>query len=325
MAAAARSCSVEHRMQGEPQPGLLIPARLGQRVQRIEDPRLLRGEGRYVDDIAVPGCLHVSFLRSPIAHARITSIDPSQANAIPGARVFTAGEIDLTVHHPPPIVDVPLCMYRPFVAADRVRFVGEIVAVAVSDTAAGAIDAADLVQVEYEPLPVLTDVVEAVRDEVLLFDEHGTNVCLERPAAGAEDLFSGCEVIASGTLFSQRIAACPLESRAALARWDDDGRLELWLSTQTPHQDRLDVAEMFGLDPSLVRVIAPDVGGAFGGKHVSVEEALVAWVARALRTPARCGSVTRSAAAPTAASRRCAGRSSPTPARTPGWVCSSRT
>jgi aerobic carbon-monoxide dehydrogenase large subunit len=265
-----------------------MPALLGQRVRRVEDPRLLRGEGRYVDDITLPGCLHVSFVRSPVAHAKITTIDVSAANAMRGARVFTGGDIDLTVHAPPPIVDLPPCTFRPFVASDRVRFVGEIVAVAVGDCAATALDAAELVDVDYQPLEVVTDIVDAARGEVLLFEELDTNVCVDWPVASpAEDLFKGCDVVASGTLVSQRIAACPLESRAAVAQWDENGRLEIWLSTQTPHQDRMSLVQMFGLRPEDVRVIAPDVGGAFGGKHVSVEEALVAWVARETGRPAR--------------------------------------
>ncbi len=264
-----------------------MPGLLGQRVRRTEDPRLLRGEGRYVDDIVLPRTLHVSFVRSPAAHARVLSVDVSAANALPGVHAFSAQDFDLNVHAPPPIVPLDPATFRPFVASDRVRFVGDIVAVAVAPTRAVAIDAAELVEVEYDPLPVVTDVVEAARGDVVLFEELGTNVCLESSTPPTPGLFDDCEVVASGTLLSQRIAACPLEPRAALAHWDEGRRLEMWLSTQTPHQDKAALARELRVEPERVRVIAPDVGGAFGGKHVSVEEILVAWLARALGRPVR--------------------------------------
>jgi carbon-monoxide dehydrogenase large subunit len=124
--------------------------------------------------------------------------------------------------------------------------------------------------------------------EVLLFEEAGTNVCFEHPRASTdEELFDGCDVLAHGALTSQRIAACPIEPRASAARMEDDGRLTVWLSTQTPHQDRNGLARALGTSPEQIRVLAPDVGGGFGAKGLSVEDVLIAWLARETGRPVR--------------------------------------
>jgi aerobic carbon-monoxide dehydrogenase large subunit len=261
---------------------------VGQRVRRKEDPRFITGQGRYVDDIAIPGALHVTFLRSPWAHARINGIDASQASARPGVHVFTAADIELGKEPPLAFLGLDERWHRPFLAGDKVRWAGEIVAVALADSRERSVDAAELVEVDYEPLPVVTDPVEAARNELLLFEDTGTNVCIERPAASSdEELFGGCEVTTSGTLTSQRIAACPIEPRAAAARVEDDDRLTVWLSTQTPHQDKEGLAAALGTDPEQIRVLAPDVGGGFGGKGLVGEYVLVAYLARKLGKPVR--------------------------------------
>jgi carbon-monoxide dehydrogenase large subunit len=261
---------------------------VGKPVRRKEDPRFITGQGRYVDDIRIPGAMHVTFVRSPWAHARINGIDASDATALPGVQVFTAKDIELGKEPLPAFVPVDERWYRPFLASDKVRFAGEIVAAVLAPTRERSVDAAELVAVDYEPLPVVTDPREALQNEVLLFEDTGTNVCLERPAASTDDeLFEGCEVVASGTLTSQRIAACPIEPRAAAAQVEDDDRLTVWLSTQTPHQDRGGLAAILGTDPALIRVVAPDVGGGFGGKGLNGEYILVAYLARATGTPVR--------------------------------------
>ncbi len=241
-----------------------------------------------MDDLPLPGALHVTFVRSPWAHARIVGIDGSAAAALPGTQVFTAAEVGLGKRPAPPAIGIDERMFRPFLASDKVRFAGDIVAVVVTERRGAGIDAAELVDVEYDPLPVVTDPIEAARDEVLLFEDAGTNVCLERPPENPDEhLFDGCDVVTSGTIVSQRIAACPLEPRASAAQLGDDGRLTVWLSTQTPHQDRDELARLLELDPARVRVVAPDVGGGFGGKGLAVEEVLVAWLARATGRPVR--------------------------------------
>jgi carbon-monoxide dehydrogenase large subunit len=261
---------------------------VGQRIRRREDPRFITGQGRYVDDIKIPGALHVTFVRSPWAHAKINAIDASAARALPGVHVFTAQDIELDKEPLPPFLPFDERWHRPFLASEKVRWAGEIVAAVLAETRERSVDAAELVEVEYEPLPVVTDAVEAAKNEVLLFEETGTNVCLEQPGAMSdEELFAGCEAIASGTLTSQRIAACPIEPRAAAARVEDDDRLTVWLSTQTPHQDRDGLSVALGLDPAQIRVLAPDVGGGFGGKGLVGEYVLVAYLARKTGAPVR--------------------------------------
>ncbi len=177
-------------------------------------------------------------------------------------------------------------MQRPALARDVARYAGEIVAVVVTGSRATAVDAAQLVAVDYEPLPAVVDPRLALESETLLFPEVGSNVCRRtEPEQRDAGLFDGCEVVVSGTVVSQRLAACPLEPRSAIASVGEDGRLTAWLSTQTPHQDRAGLAHALGLDPAEVRVIGSDVGGGFGAKMLSVEDILVAWLARKLGSP----------------------------------------
>ena len=261
---------------------------IGQRVRRREDPRFLTGAGLYVDDVQLPGAKRVTFVRSDWAHARILGIDTTAAAEIPGTRVFTAADVDLQTNPLPPFLGIDARMQRPFLASDTVRFVGDIVAIVVTDGRELGVDAAELVQVECDALPVVTNLRDAARDEVLLFGDVGTNVCMRQaPESPDEHLFEDCELVTSGTSVSQRIAACPIEPRSSAATVGDDGRLTVWLSTQTPHQDRDGLAGILGLEPERVRVIAPDVGGGFGGKGLSVEDVLLAWVARAVGEPVR--------------------------------------
>jgi aerobic carbon-monoxide dehydrogenase large subunit len=258
-----------------------MAAGIGQRVRRREDPRFLTGKGRYVDDLKPEGALHVQFVRSYMAHARISQINADAARELPGTQVFTAADTDLSVNPPPPFIQVPEQMFRPFMARDKVRFVGDIVAAVVSETREGAFDAAELVEVEYEPLPSVTDTRQAVRDEILLFEEVGTNTAIKVPPQNPDPaIFDDCEVVVSGSTESPRLAACPIEPRATVAQFED-GKLTIWLSTQTPHQDKLVLGLGLGLDGDRVRVIAPDVGGGFGGKGLDVEDVIMGWLARA--------------------------------------------
>ncbi len=261
---------------------------MGQRIRRREDDRFLRGKGLYVENQDVPGGLYATFVRSPYAHARIASIDTEGVSAIPGAQVFTAADVELAVFPPPPIPGIEERMVRPFFASEVVRFVGDIVAVVLTDNRADGIDAAELVLVEYEPLTAVVDPEAALAGEVLLYPDIGTNVCASHPVEAPDDaLFDGCEVTASGRLVSQRLAACPLESRGCVAEFGDDGRMTLWLSTQTPHLDRHVLGLFLGLGDEGVRVVAPDVGGGFGAKGLSVETVIVPYLARKTGRPVR--------------------------------------
>jgi carbon-monoxide dehydrogenase large subunit len=261
---------------------------LGNRVLRVEDPRFLRGEGSYIENMPLEGARTITFVRSPYAHARIVSVDTSAAEKLPNVQVLTGADVDATTG-PPPIPVLEQAMRRPVVAKEVVRFVGDIVAIVLSDDRATGADAAELVAVEYDPLPVVVDPVEAARDEVLLFPDVGTNIAGH---AGSpehdEKLFEGCNVVVSDTIVSPRMAGCPLEVRSAAAEVGPDGRITAWLSTQVPHRDQLGIAGTLGMDPGQLRVIAPDVGGGFGAKSAfGAEEALVVWLARRFGTPVR--------------------------------------
>ena len=261
---------------------------MGQRILRREDSRFLRGNGEYVETVQLPGVLHATFVRSPYAHARIVDIDTSAVSTVPGAQVFTAGDVELAVFPPPPFPGIEERMVRPFLASEVVRFVGDIVAVVLTESRADGVDAAELVMVDYEPLPVVIDPEQALAGDVLLYPELGTNVCASHPVEDPDEtLFDGCDVVTSGRLVSQRLAACPLEARGCLAAYGDDGRMTLWLSTQTPHLDRHVLGLFLGLGDEGVRVVAPDVGGGFGAKGLSVETVIVPWLARKTGRPVR--------------------------------------
>jgi carbon-monoxide dehydrogenase large subunit len=261
---------------------------LGNRVLRKEDPRFVRGEGRYVENLPLEGALAVTFVRSQLAHARIVSVDTSAAEALPDVQVLTGAHVDGQTG-PPPIPVLEQRMTRPLVAKEVVRFVGDIVAIVLSPDRASGADAAELVAIDYDPLAVVVDPVEAAKDEVLLFPDVGTNIAGH---AGSpehdEQLFEGCDVVVSETFVSQRMAACPLEVRSAAAEVDAEGRVTAWLSTQVPHRDHLGITGTLGLDPGELRIIAPDVGGGFGAKSAfGAEEALIVWLARHLGRPVR--------------------------------------
>ncbi|HXZ57579.1 MAG TPA: xanthine dehydrogenase family protein molybdopterin-binding subunit [Gaiellaceae bacterium] len=261
---------------------------LGNRVLRKEDPRFLRGEGSYVENLSLESALDVTFVRSPVAHARITGIDASAAEAMPNVQVLTGADVDVEPITPPPPFGVRAGVSRPLVAKDVVRFVGEIVAIVVSQDRVTGADARELVFVDYDPLPVVVDVQDALKDEVLLFPEVGTNVSgTEELQERDEALFDGCDVVVSGKLESQRMAPCPLEPRSAAAEVGPDGRVTAWLSTQAPHGDRQGLAARLGLEPEQIRVIAPDVGGGFGAKTLNVEDVLVVWLSRRFGRPVR--------------------------------------
>ena len=261
---------------------------LGNRVKRTEDPRFITGTGTFGDDVALPGALHVTFVRSYSPHARIVNVDTSAVSEIPGALAFTAEDVDVAPM-PPGFPGINEQMTRPVVASDVVRHAGEIVAVVVTESRLEGPDAAELVQVELEDLPATADPAVAASDETLLFPELGTNVCAEFPVQDPDPgLFDGCDVVTTFTLNSQRLASCPMECRVTVARQEPDGRLTVWASTQTPNGTRDALAVTLGMEPEQIRVITPDVGGGFGPKvGLAPEDALVAWLARKLDRPVR--------------------------------------
>jgi aerobic carbon-monoxide dehydrogenase large subunit len=266
---------------------------LGTRVLRTEDPRFLTSGGVYTDDVVderLAGACHVFFVRSPVAHARITGVDVSAALAAPGVvAAFTAADLDeLPAIKPGPMFNQK--MLRPLLAPDKVRHVGDLVAIVVTEQAYQGEDAVELVDVDYEPLPAVIDLEAAASDEVLLFEDAGTNVTANFGDPGKLDdhLFDECEVVTSRTIMNQRVAPAPMETRAAAAAWGEDGRLTAWIPNQGAQGTRSGLARLLGIPEEQVRIITPDVGGAFGAKFgADPEHGLVAWVAQRLGRPAR--------------------------------------
>ncbi|MDQ1436587.1 MAG: aerobic carbon-monoxide dehydrogenase large subunit [Acidimicrobiaceae bacterium] len=261
---------------------------LGNRVVRKEDPLFLTKGATYVDDLVLDGAVHLSFVRSTMAHARITSIDVDEARQAPGVvAVFTAADLPL----PPIQPEVPILnqsMPQPMLAKDKVRFVGEPVVAIVTEERYQGPDAAELVLVDYDPLPPVMDPESALETETLLHEEAGTNAALELAFPLSEDLFDGCDVVVRRRINNQRVAPAPLEVRGGAARWESDGRLTYWGSSQHPHTWRDEVARGLGIDPAQVRFIAPDVGGGFGAKiHSYPDDVLCCWIAQQAGRPVK--------------------------------------
>ncbi len=268
---------------------------LGTRVIRTEDPRLLTAGGVYVDDLREPeleGAARVTFVRSTIAHARITGIDKSEALAQPGV-VAVLTVADMTDFPPPPPaepvdpdappVEGPMPLggqwSEPLLAIDEVRFVGEPIAIVLTDNRYQGEDAAELVSVDYEPLPAVVGVDDALAGRATTFSGMDTNVCQSRDGDFDDAIFDGCDVIVEGDVINQRVACLPMEGRAVAASWKD-GKLTVWASTQNAQLGRL-ILTAVGLPPDAIRVVAPDVGGGFGAKiGVDREAILVAWAAK---------------------------------------------
>ena len=263
---------------------------LGNRVVRVEDPGLLTGATQFVGDIDDPlldGALHVTYVRSAMAHARFAVVDIADALQQPGVvGVFTAADLGLT---PQPSMYSPLFTTCPL-AYEVVRYVGEPIAAVVTERADQGEDAAELVVVDYDPLPVVVDPMVALEDEILLFPEVGTNVCGDSALMGvppeSPDLFADCAVVVSERLVNQRLAPCPLEVRSAAATWTADGRLVHWATSQIPHVVHMVLSTIYA--PAEVRVVTPAVGGGFGAKSgVHGEELLLGGLAAALQRPMR--------------------------------------
>jgi carbon-monoxide dehydrogenase large subunit len=265
---------------------------LGTRVVRTEDPAFLTRGAVYTDDVVderLGGAAHVTFVRSPISHARIASVDVSAAIAAPGVvGVITASDLDDVPPQQPPVPMFPPEMAQPLLADGTVRFVGEPVAAVLTDDRYRGEDVAELVEVDYDPLPAVVDPRASAAETTLLFPDIGTNVAFRTGAEPSDDLFDGCEVVISREIVNQRVAVAPLEVRAAAAVWGDDGRLTAWVPNQGAQGTKSSLATMLGVAPELVRVITPDVGGAFGAKFgADPEHALVAWAARRFGRPMR--------------------------------------
>jgi carbon-monoxide dehydrogenase large subunit len=259
---------------------------LGNRVLRKEDPAFLTVGGSYVDDLPLPGAAYVTYVRSTMAHARIVSVDVEEAKRAPGVvAVFTAAEVDLEPF-PPSMGFINQSFVRPWLARDVTRYVGEAVAAIVTEERYQGADAVELVEIDYEPLPVVVSPEESIKGEVLPFPDVGTNVALEFQFGRDEQLFDECEVVVRQRIVNQRVAPSPLEVRSDAVQWGPDGRLTWWVSTQSAHFAKGDLCRLLGLDAEQVRVVAPDVGGGFGAKiGVYPEELVLAWLSRRVGRP----------------------------------------
>lgn len=264
---------------------------LGNRVLRVEDPALLTVGGTYVADVRDPlldGAAHVAFVRSPVAHGALLGIDADDARQVPGViAVLGAADLGLT---PQPNPFNPAIATAPL-ALDRVRFVGEPIAVVVAATHAQAVDGAEAVIAEIDPLPAVIGVEAALAGDTLLYPDLGSNVAVDGSWMGvpppAEDLFDGCEVVVRHRFVNQRLAPCPLEVRSAACAWSPDGRLHQWATSQVPHMLRDVLAQIYG-GAERVRVIVPDMGGGFGPKSgMHPEELMLGGIAAAIGRPVR--------------------------------------
>ncbi len=274
------------------------PAVTGTRLLRKEDPVLLTGEGRYTDDLQIPGALHMAVVRSPFAHARITSIDTAEAEASPGVvAVYTGADLaDLWADQMPSAWPVTDDMVNPPhfpVTQDKARYVGDAVAVVLAESNVAARDAVDLVDVDYDPLPAVVDLEAALTDEVVIHEDAGTNKSytwdLEIDEAAVTKAFDEAAHTVTGKFVQQRLLPMPMEPRAvACVPEPFGGGVTLYSATQIPHILKVMTAVTLGMSEADIRVVAPAVGGGFGSKlEVYAEELLCTALAHKLKRPVR--------------------------------------
>ncbi len=270
---------------------------LGNRVPRLEDPQLLTSGGRYVDDLSteplLAGAAFVHYVRSTMAHAMITVDTSNAVNAVGVIAIVSAADIArIDPEFRPMPFDIPVfpkASIRPWLAVDRVRYVGEAIVAIVAESNAAAADAAEHVIVDYEPLPVVVDPEQAQLNEVLLFPELETNTLfsLARDGDLTEEDFAECDAVVQLRIVNQRVAPCPIEPRAAAAVWAD-GRLHYFCSSQGIHPIRDVLTRIYSIDKSKVRGVTPHVGGGFGAKATPYpEELLLPFLAKVVGRPVR--------------------------------------
>lgn len=271
----------------------VIPKFVGARIKRREDPRLISGTATYVDDVRLPDTLVAVVLRSPHPHARINSIDLAAARSAPGVvAVLTGEDLKGKVGGIPCVAPAEHIPFHPLLAQGKVRFVGESVAVVVASDAYLAQDAADLIDVDYDPLDAVSDPEKALADGApILHEEFGANLVTRAliPNPAVDEAIAKADRVIKFRIVNQRLAPVPMETRGALAQWHQaSGQLTLWTSTQIPHLLRSALAAVLSLPENRVRVIAPEVGGGFGAKlNFYREEALVAYLSRMLGRPVK--------------------------------------
>jgi carbon-monoxide dehydrogenase large subunit len=267
---------------------------VGQPVKRVEDPRLITGQSRYVDDVRLPGMLYMAFLRSIHAHARIKSLDLEAVRRAPGVvLVLTAADLKDQVGDVPVVgrlAEMKIPRHYPL-ALDKVCYVGEPIAAVVATDRYLARDAVDLIGVDYEPLEAVVDPEKAIEEGApRVHEEFPNNIVFVWRLSGGdiERAFREADLVVKQRMVNQRVIPMAMEPRAVVAEYLPGSELTLWTSTQIPHLARTEIARMVGVPEHTVRVIAPEVGGGFGSKlNVYAEEAVVAYAAMKLGRPVK--------------------------------------
>jgi aerobic carbon-monoxide dehydrogenase large subunit len=270
-------------------------AYVGSSLRRREDRPLITGGGRFVDDISFPNMLHMAVVRSAHGHARVVAVHTEEARGVSGVvAVITAADL------PAPIPRLPAiemfsgvgAMLHPLLAGEIVRYAGEPIAAVLAEDRYAARDGAERVRVEYEPLPAVCDLDKALEQEApVVHASLGSNLVFEHEVTGGdvEAAFRTADVVVECAMEQPRLAPVTMECRGAVASYDTGrGRLEVWLSTQTPHGARSDIATVLGIPEESIRVVAPDVGGGFGAKGALYpDEVLAAYLARHVERPVK--------------------------------------
>jgi aerobic carbon-monoxide dehydrogenase large subunit len=273
-------------------PPVAHPAELGRGRLRKEDARLVTGQTNWTDNIVLPGLLHMAFLRSPHAHAKITRVDVGPARNQPGViAAFSGADFGEEQGSLPcawPVTSDIVIPAHPPMATDEVRYVGEAVAVVIARNRYEAADALEAIEVDYEPLPPVLDIRTALDEDSPKVHEAGNKSFTWPFGNGDIDAaFSGAPVVLERTYRQQRLIPCAMEPRAVVAA-DTGGEVTLWSATQIPHVLRVMLALVTGIPEQNIRVVAPDVGGGFGSKlQVTAEEVLAVLVARKLGRPVK--------------------------------------
>ncbi|GIV90161.1 MAG: aldehyde dehydrogenase [Chloroflexus sp.] len=271
---------------------------VGRALKRREDPKLITGHGNYLDDIKLPGMLHIALVRSPYAHAKIVSIDASKALAMPGVVAVFTGKDMLDINPMPAAWQASGVKNNPVppraLAVDKVALVGDPVAMVVAENRYIARDAADAVEVEYEPLPAVVDARKAVEPGAPQIHEAApNNIVFEWECgnkAAADAAIAGAEVVVKEEIINQRLIPTPMETRGSIARYDaTTGEWTVWMTSQAPHVHRLLLtAFVFGVPETKLRCIAPNVGGGFGQKIFCYNDmAFTMWASRKLGRPVK--------------------------------------
>src|SRR5438132_3193475 len=282
------------RPQGCGRSGGIMSKYVGQRVKRTEDPRLIKGLAHYVDDVGLPETLHVVFVRSLYAHARINGVDAIEALKAPGVvAVYTGKDVAEKIGPVPcasALPDLKVPDYR-VLATDKALFVGHPIAAIVATDKYAARDAVDLISVEYEELPAVVDIEAAAKGGTVIHEKFGDNVAykLTSGEGDIEAALKSADRVVSQRMVHQRLAPIAMETRGVLARYfPGEEELTIWSSTQIPHLLRTQLALMIGIPENKLRVITPEVGGGFGSKlNVYAEEALLGWISMQLGKPVK--------------------------------------